>query len=73
MDIPGANIALIHAFDGEVFAERAIVEPRAMFGKVREPFGVARSGIGVYGLVRAAMDAQIGLLVAVDIQRSDMD
>jgi hypothetical protein len=71
MLVAEANGFFGDAHDGKVLTYAAGNEQRGVFRKVASPRKVVTFCIAVNSLVRAAMNAQISLLVAIEPNRSD--
>src|SRR5207249_7640336 len=65
------NVVLEQALAGEVLPERAVLERDA--GQLRAPVRVVLGGIGVDGLLPPAVRGQVGLPVAVQVERAHGD
>lgn len=71
MDVAHADVALVHAGDGEVLAHRPGIESQRR--KLRRPRGVMTARITIHGFFRAAVHGEIGLGVAVQPLHRDRD
>jgi len=64
-DVANAHVAFQDAGGGQVLTEGGRAE---VLAKLQRPFPNVLAGVGVDGLVRPAMDVQVGLAVAFEVQ-----